>query len=203
MILVASATEKEIYYLKAKNKNQNVIFLTTGVGVLNTSFYLQQFLYKNQNKIDKIIFAGIGGGFLDSKIDIGDLCIANEEIFGDFGVCFQNKIDYIFQEPANIKIENKLMKGILNNFSFDFVGSFITVNCVTTIKERIDFFYEKFNPVCENMEGYAAAFIAKKFKCEFAEIRTISNFVGMRDGWEMEKAIERLNVFMLKLLESI
>ncbi len=182
MIAIVGATELEINNLKKIYKNTFI----TGIGLANTSYNLTKLIYSNKGKFNKIFMLGIGGGF-KNKVNLLDICIASEEINGDFGICFENKIELLDK--------NKIfLKNVYNNLKFIKckTGPFITVNCVTTNKNRIEFYEKNYSPICENMEGYAAALICKCENIQFYEIRVISNFVGERENWKIKEALEIL-----------
>lgn len=202
MILICAATEKEIENVKLEfYRKKDIDFLITDVGVMNTTFTLTKFLIKNRKKLDLIILAGIGGGFDESGINVNDICVASSEFLADFGICFKNRIDYFKYNGEEIKIDNEILEKVSLNFPEIKIGNFITVQCVTATDERKQFFLKKLNPICENMEGFAAAFLCEKFNINFLEIRAISNIVGERENWKLNEAIERLNYFLIKLVK--
>ena len=182
MIAVIGATELEIKNFKQMYKNTFV----TGIGLTNTSYNLTKLIYTNKRKFEKIFMFGIGGGF-KNRVNLLDICVASEEINGDFGICFENKVETL----ENNRI---FLKDSCNDLKFlkCKTGPFITVNCVTINKKRIGFYEKNYSPICENMEGYAAALICKCEKIQFYEIRVISNFVGERENWKVKEAIEIL-----------
>ncbi|GEM_PF-5753538 len=209
MLLIASPTCRELG--KVIHHFKDVIEISTficGVGILNTLFNLQQFYYQSKVKIDKIIFAGIGGGFQESGIALNDICIAQSEILADMGVMTDSGVDFApikrFGVENKIDIKSSLFKQISSEYSSEVkVGSFLTVNSVTASYSRKNFFYSNFHPVCENMEGFAAAFLAQKFNIDFIEIRSISNFIAERDNWEIDASIDALNNFLIRVVENI
>ncbi len=193
MLLIVSATEMEIKsFIHLKNKFNNLKFLVCGIGLVNSIWNVTQFLLKNK-KIKKVLLTGICGGFRD-KTEIGEILIANEEILGDFGVCFNEKVEYF--NSNKIKIMGKY------NLPYK-KGAFLTVNCVTTNKDRIEFYKKKFSPISENMEGYGIAYICNKLDIEFIEIRAVSNFVGDRKFWNIKLALENLKNESKKIIERI
>ncbi len=204
MILICCATEKEIEKLKIKfKKNREVIFLITGVGILNSVFTLTNFLCnKEKEDVKLIISAGIGGGFKDSDVNINDICIADSEFMADFGVCFGDSFDYFNYNYGKINISNNYIDQ-LKSFEKIKYGNFITVNSVTATKEIEKFYFNRFSPICENMEGFGIAFISKKFNIDFLEIRAISNFVCDRENWKIEESIENLNTFLENFLGEL
>ncbi len=179
MIAIIGATELEINNLKKLYKNTFI----TGIGLANTSYNLTKLIYSNKGKFNKIFMLGIGGGF-KNKVNLLDICIATEEINADFGICFENKIELL----DNNKISLNFNYDELKFLKFK-TGPFITVNCVSTNKKIIEFYEKNYSPICENMEGYAAALICKSENIPFYEIRVISNFVGERENWRIKEAL--------------
>ena len=183
MLIIVGATHLELKRLKKFYPNTYEL----GIGMAKTAYNLLKIIYCNKNKIDKILMLGIGGGYRD-KTDLLDICMAEEEINGDFGICYNNgKIEELNNENK-IKI-NPFIKDNWFNFK---KGTFITVNCVTTNNKRIEFYQKKYSPICENMEGFVAAYICKKEKIDFSEVRVISNFVGERKNWKTKEAVDIL-----------
>ncbi len=181
MILIIGATELELKKLKKLYHN---VFIT-GIGITNTAYNLTKIIYSNRNKIKKIFMLGIGGGF-KNKINLLDICIATKEINADFGIFLNGKIDKI--DKNTVDLENSKYLNCIECKK----GTFITVNCVTTDKKLLTFYEQEYSPICENMEGFAAAYICEKEKIDFYEIRVISNFVGERKNWKVKEAVDIL-----------
>ena len=203
MLLIVAATEFEIKEIKKKYGESNEIdILVTGVGIINTLFEVQNYIFRKKCETDDILIlnTGIAGGFENTELN--EICLCKTEILSEFGICFKDKIKYFKEYPA-VKISNKLSKFIEKNFVFDKTGTSITVNCVTAFEERKNFLQKKFNPVVENMEGYAVAYLGNKLSLNYAEIRGISNFVGDRDNWRKEESIEKLNRFVIEIIEEL
>ncbi len=203
MITIIAATEFEIKALMEHYNTSNEIdFIITGYGIVNTIFHTQKYLYENKNRIKENIFinTGIAGGFTGTKLS--DLCLCNVEVLADFGKCFSKKIEY-FSNMKPIIIKNKFNDFLKKRFQFDQAGTFLTVNCVTVEKPREIFFMKKFSPIVENMEGYATAFLAEKFQLNYSEIRVISNYIGDRQNWQTEVAVKKLNNFLITVIERL
>jgi futalosine hydrolase len=93
-----------------------------------------------------------------------------------------------------ISLDKKLVKkvsGILKKRAFNFkVGSFVTLSTVTGTNERAEELKRRYHPVCENMEGAAAAHICRIYGIPFLDVRGISNVVEKRDKrrWDLRGA---------------
>jgi futalosine hydrolase len=215
MLLLITATETEMKYvcnLFPALKKQ-ISFLVCGIGLIETTLRLTQFLSKTDNsKISAVINFGIAGAFIQSGVKILDTCIAEQEIIGDLGICLPDKIEDL---PAALKINRKfnlksnLTEKTINilqsqNISFK-KGTFVTVNCSSGTESRGNFLMNRFQAICENMEGAAIARTCQDFKLPFLEIRTISNMVEDRnpENWRIKEALLQGSEIVKKLIETL
>ena len=84
MILIVSATPMEFNIAQSHLKGaSNIIFHTTGVGMLASAVSLTKLALTHQPKL--IIQVGIGGCF-DGSIELGKVVLVKDEILGDTGV---------------------------------------------------------------------------------------------------------------------
>ena len=81
----------------------------------------------------------------------------------------------------------------------------ITVNEITTRKERIKQLKKKYEPLTESMEGAALHYVCRSMGTSFLQMRTISNYVGERDKskWMIKEAIHNLNSTLLKYIDKL
>jgi futalosine hydrolase len=203
MLLVAVATEKEIkpihQYLSSA---EHMDILVTGMGPVQSAASLSSYLALHVTDIDGVLNVGIGGAYVDSGLEILDICLAQQEIFGDFGICMQD--DIIDFDPELSRLSNPLIsddiltvncKKVLDDKHIEYKeANFVTVNCCSGTKMRGEFLRQKFAAGCENMEGAAVAMVCKTFKIPSVEIRCISNMVEDRNtaDWKLEEAIEKI-----------
>jgi futalosine hydrolase len=70
-------------------------------------------------------------------------------------------------------------------------GNFITVSQCSGTRKTGEEMRERFNGICENMEGAAVAHICAKYKVPMIEIRGISNIIEDRDlkKWNIPLAV--------------
>ncbi|HDP69554.1 MAG TPA: futalosine hydrolase [Actinobacteria bacterium] len=212
MHLIASPTELEICKLKEDKKlSETFCFLTTGFGMLESTLSLAEFLEKQ--KIEGVILFGVGGAYTDTGIDILDVCIAEKEFLGDFGVAFGDEIKYFENNLLNKKRDFDLKNDFFNDIKNKFIahripyksGNFVTVNsCTGTLKRGI-FLQNKFNAICENMEGAAIAKVCEFYCVPLVEIRCVSNIVENRDEskWKTEEAINKGSEILTKILPKV
>lgn len=214
-ILIVAATEYEIgitrRYLSEKiyqRKDCNVHILITGVGLVNTTYTLSK--YFSTNKPDLAIQAGIGGSF-HPFYPPGSVVVVGEEFFGDLGVeengIFRdvfdmNLADNIF--PFSAKMLVNVHTALLNTIKLKPVRG-VSVNEITTVRQRIQQMMRKYNPMIESMEGAAFHYVCLQEYIPFAQLRGVSNFVGERDKtkWQLSEAIENLNRELIALLRPL
>ena len=164
-----------------------------------------------EEKPDLIIQAGIAGTF-DKKMHLGKVVTVNNEILGDTGVeeegkwkdLFDLKLEKSSYHPfEKRKLPNQYLKEY-NLLKLSEVSS-ITVNEITTNKERIDQLIKKYEPGIESMEGAALHYVCREMNVPFIQIRSISNYIGERDKtkWKMKEAIENLNQTLLKYVDRL
>ena len=79
------------------------------------------------------------------------------------------------------------------------------MNQITSSKEMIAFYENKFNPVTESMEGAALHYVCRSMGVPFMQVRAISNYIGERDKskWKMKEAVDNLNDTLLKYVDKL
>ena len=203
MLLVAVATENEIRPLKQfLSSEESLEVLVTGMGPAATAANLSNYLALHGSNIDGVINIGVGGAYFDSGLTLLDICLADKEFFGDFGICMQDEIlDFepgLSQLTAPFLFRNELVscsKNILRVHDMEFkIVNFVTVNCCSGTKKRGEYLRGKFAAGCENMEGAAVAMVCDIFNIPCVELRCISNMVEDRNAanWMLEDAIDEI-----------
>jgi futalosine hydrolase len=192
-----------------ENEKLHVSFQATGVGMLASAVSLYQLAF--QQKPDLIIQAGIAGTF-DKKISLGEVVVIDEEMLGDTGVEENGEWKDIFDmnltkpddPPYN---NNRLPNEWLDKFNLLQLptATSITVNEVSTNKERMQQLIEKYKPTIESMEGAALHYVCRLTNIPFIQIRSISNYVGIRDKseWKIKDAIVNLNDALLRYIDEL
>jgi futalosine hydrolase len=191
------------------SKRFKIYFHQSGVGMMATTFSLTKLLL--EEKPDLIIQMGIAGCF-DNSIALGKVFLIEKEITGDIGVEENKKWKDIF----NMKLEKSnyppYEKKALINPNIEKLNLLklktvtgITVNEITTRKERIKQLIKKYDPVIETMEGAALHFVCREMNIPFLQIRAVSNYIGERDKekWKMKEAIDNLNQTILKYVDKL
>lgn len=219
MILVTTATEFEMNNLKEQSGAlfSSFLKLVTGVGISLTAQNLTRFLCETDKEIEGVLNVGVGGAYFlqgSSGVQPGllDICVAERELFGDFGVCMGDEVEYLPRElvgPIEFDLKNPLYDRccrVLKNAEIEHqCGTFISVNSVTGKKIRGENLQRRWNGLCENMEGAAVAQVCSLFAIPLFELRCISNMVEDRDpaGWRLQEACEKMAITTHKILEKI
>lgn len=202
MILAACATEFEMLaLLDHLDINQGkCLTLVTGVGVVETTLRLTRYFEQHPGQVDRVVHFGIGGAYLSQKaegIALLDICLAEQEVLGDFGVCYPDRIEPLSEELVHKKsylLDAKMLHEALSFFGKNNLdvhpGNFVTVCSVNATKSRGDMFGEQYDAVCENMEGGAMARVCAEYQTPLFELRAISNFVEDRNlaNWKLSES---------------
>ncbi|MBI5559595.1 MAG: futalosine hydrolase [Deltaproteobacteria bacterium] len=198
MYLLVAATDLE---LEAARKtlagSQNVTFLSSGVGPVEATFSLTRYLSLHY-QISAVINFGVAGAYLNTGLDLLDMCLASKEVLADLGVCLADRIEPFCPDslPVNreFDLENDLFREAkkileLENVPFD-AGTFLTVSCASGTDSRGDHLRETNRAICENMEGAAIARVCQGFGIDFLELRCMSNMVEDRNPsrWQLKEA---------------
>ena len=180
-ILLVVATKSEI--IEGKFKDCDVI--VTGVGMVNTTFYLTKKL--SEKSYDLVINMGVAGSFSD-EIKIGDVVEVIEDNLSEIG--FENGNS--FSEFTNFRIKNYFKANEKTNLK---KAKGITVNTVHGNKKKITEVISRLNPDVESMEGAACFMVCEQFAIPCIQIRAISNKVEKRNtaNWDLPLAITNLN----------
>jgi len=198
MFLLTAATELERRPLAdLLGKRKDVSYLLSGVGLVETALSLARFLGSSRgNNISGVINFGVAGAFADSGAKLLDICIAQRDCLADLGICYGNRIEQFdsLAVPTCFNADPQMFSIAADRLStFDascHQGLFITVNAVSATDERAGFFWQRYQPLCESMEGAAVMRVCQDFKLPCLEIRAVSNFVEKRNPalWKLEDA---------------
>lgn len=193
----------------SESRRLKIRFHQGGVGMLATAVALTKLMW--EEKPDLVVQVGIAGCF-DSSMPLGKVVVVNEEALADMGAEEDGKWKDIF--------DLKLEKGSYHPFerrklpnpwlpAYNLLKlpevSGITINEISTQKERIQQLIKKYNPAIETMEGAALHYICREANIPFVQIRAISNYIGERNkgNWKMKEAIDNLNQTVLKYVDKL
>jgi futalosine hydrolase len=215
-ILIVAATGIEVKpifsYLEKSDfilNNHQFRIVTGGIGCLATSFTLLKEIYTQRPGL--IIQAGIGGTF-NNPYSLGEVVAISSEILADLGAAENGGFNDIFDlgliEENECPFQSKALDNphiaTINHISIP-MATGITVNEISTAKERIELLEKKYKAQTESMEGAALHYIGIQEKIPFIQIRGISNYIGERDKskWMLKPAIDNLNKVLIRYINSI
>lgn len=200
--LVTAATDIEMKPLRGSFAGEGRLdFLVTGVGLVEAALSVSAFLARSGTDFNGVINFGVSGAYIDCGIGLLDICLAQSEVFGDLGICLDREILSFDPERLPVKtdffLENSLFKqseavlkaGGLSCHS----GGFVTVNCASGTAGRGNYLRDKFQAICENMEGAAVARVCEEFDLPCLELRCVSNLVEDRNSqnWRLKEACRK------------
>jgi futalosine hydrolase len=207
-LLLCAATEFEIgptIELIRKENIKGVDVLITGIGLMASTYSLTRSVL--QKKPDFILQAGIAG-CLDAQLPLTKLVVVQQECIGDLGVeesgKFRSLFDMKLSNPDQFPWKNGRLSNdlsILQQTGLTVVNG-VTINEISTNKERIDFYRREFDASVETMEGAALHYVALMEGIRFLQLRSLSNFAGERDKtkWVMDMALASLNENLQRIL---
>lgn len=170
-------------------KKKKIIIGICGVGKTNASHCTSLLIEKYKPHI--IFNIGIAGAYPSSGLKVGDLAVAEKEIYGDEGLIAKDRSQKTnFYTMDKISLPLATVDGInyYNEFPM-FVpedlnqirkGNFVTISTITGTLRQGREIEKRFNALCENMEGAAVAHICLLAKIPVTEIRGISNIIKDR-----------------------
>jgi len=166
---------------------------------------------------------GCGGAYPGSGLSLGDLALAENEIFGDDGIDTKEG----FQDLAATGLVMRHSPGpFFNTWPVDHglyswarlrlaeyaattlktlrCGPFITVSTCTGTRAKAEEIAFRTGGICENMEGAAVALACQQMSVPFLEVRGISNLVEDRDTgrWELAAGMTAAQSAILAMLQA-
>jgi futalosine hydrolase len=211
--LLVAATTKEItpflsYYRNSDTK-PDIDILITGIGLTATTYALTKQISIKRPGI--IIQAGIAGCF-DKNISLGSVVVTKQDIFADLGVVENNQLKTMSdlglttlnQFPFRTGWLANPYKELLKRVKLKTVRA-VSVNHITTSKQMIGFYENKFHPVIESMEGAALHYVSLMENIPFLQVRSISNYIGERNKkkWNIKGAVINLNNEIIRLTREL
>lgn len=182
---------KTFYTGRFKNTAQAAICIC-GVGKTNAAHGTTLLLEKFRPAF--IFSIGVAGAYPSSGLNIGDIAVAEKEIYGDEGLTLKdgfhamNTINLPLLSVEGTKYYNEFPLSIPEKLSgFDVKGNFVTVSSCSGTSGKGREMEKRFNAICENMEGAAIAHICALNRIPIAEVRGISNIVRDRGAHPLNK----------------
>ncbi len=195
---------------------RSILFSHCGIGKVNAAHSVTLLL---EDQIpDILILFGIGGAYVGAQV--GDVVIAVSENYGEEGVMtpdgwkpmeftgfplLKNDVDHFNTFSMDSKLSQLAFKASKDIGLKVHSGNFITVSqCSGTLKTG-EMIRERFNGICENMEGAAVAHICAKYNVPMIEIRGISNLIEDRDlnKWNIPLAVSNCSKAVNEVIRRI
>lgn len=204
-------TKNEVFY-RNKEKPETPDLLITGIGIVPTIYHLTKKLQKKS--YDIIINAGIAGAFT-KKILTGQVVCPVSEEFVDIGIETSNGFKTLFE--CNLMATNQFpfvdgkllhnngnIQKLIKQLQIQFVRA-VTVNKTTGNESDVCFLRENFQAEIETMEGAAFFYTCLAEKVPFLQIRSISNYIGIRDKdqWNIPLAVKALYNKLIPLISCL
>lgn len=195
-------------------QGRKVLLAHIGIGSVNTAVQLTRLL--NEHSPLAILLCGCGGCYPKSGLKVGDLALADREIYGDLGA--MTATGFIPLDLLDIPQDTHWAPVVQQSYPLNpelliwaknilpdaVSGTFITVNCCSGTSDLSEMMQQRTGAICENMEGAAAAQVCAEFDIPILELRGISNPTGTRDPerWDIIKGAEAAQFGIMKLLQN-
>jgi futalosine hydrolase len=195
---------------------KSIIFTHCGVGKVNAA-HSATLMLENYD-VDSMILFGIGGGYKGARI--GDVVVAQSENYAEEGILtedgwksvesigfplLKNEKEYFNTFPMDIGLSQLAVK-VSGDLGFNVAyGNFITVSQCSGTRESGELLKNRFDGICENMEGAAVAHICAMYGIPLIEIRGISNIIEKREPkkWNLPLAVSNCNKVVSELVKRI
>jgi len=211
-------------YYEGSLLGKRVVLIVSGIGKVNVAHAVTRLIHEFSPAM--IMNIGIGGAYPSAGLKIGDVAIAEKEIYGDEGVLLKDGFHGI--DLIGIPLLQKGRKKYFNEFPLDKPlirkavrasqlvtrhsslitvkkGAFLTVSTCTGTKKRALELERRYSAICENMEGAAIAHICALYGVPMIEMRGISNIVQDRDlsKWNIKLAAENCQKAALEFIRAL
>lgn len=188
-------------------RNVDISFLVCGIGPLNAAISLEAYLSGNAS-VECVVNVGIAGSYDLKNLHLGSVCVANAEIWPEYGV----RTNQYFADTRELgfPLYQKGGKTVWNTLTFDPVSTArniglnlptqwapaigITLAGVSSGTAQARALQSSFKADMENMEGFSLGYCCYLRSVPFLEIRAISNLAGSRNkaDWDFNKAFSAL-----------
>jgi futalosine hydrolase len=189
---------------RAEYNEYFITLLLGGVGMINTAWYLGQYLARHQP--DWAINFGIAGSF-EPRGRLGEVVEIREDVFGELGAASPEgpldleEMGFPLFEKDGWKYYNRLVNPHepLNRWR-EVRG--LTVNQVHGTQPEIEATRARWQPQVESMEGAAFFYAMLQAGIPFHALRGISNYVEPRNrsAWQIAPAVEAVNQSVWELI---
>ena len=196
-----SISSSEIENAGSGFEKEDLVFLVTGIGVLNT--YSSLVRSHLSTPVDRVLQIGIAGAYTGAREEVkilGTPVIIEKEVVADLGAedldsfLSLNDMDLgrlEYYESKRLNVFDDLFENSLKTLP---VVTGATVNTATGTEATGMLRAEKYGVEVESMEGAGALKFGEDFGIPVLQIRSISNIATTRDreSWDIIGAIKSL-----------
>jgi futalosine hydrolase len=212
-------------FYHGEGEKSGLLYAVSGMGKTNAAHTATVLSREYSPRL--LINFGVGGAYPSAGLALGDVMVAESEIYGDEGV--RDSDGFHGAEYMGIPFLKRGRKKYYNEFALDRglskralasatsafkgaddapkVGSgrFVTVSTCTGTRKRAAELGRRWGAICENMEGAAIAHICALYGTPLTEIRGVSNIVDDRDKakWDLELASRNCCRAVVQLLKAL
>lgn len=201
------------YLLAGRLGDSRVAFITSGIGIANAAHAATLLMEMFAPRL--VVLWGIGGAYPGSGLKIGDVALAEREVYADTGVLTKDGPRGL--EYMGFPILKRGNKAFYNDFPLEVgpalrlpagrvkPGVFLTVSQCTGTLRRAKELRRRYHAVCENMEGASVAHTCARYGVPVMELRGISNMVEDRDPerWDRELAAANCQRVVMEMLGAL
>lgn len=202
----------------AQTGRRRILFARTGIGKALAASATTALIHNYSPEL--VINTGCAGAYAGSGLAVGDLALASSELFADDGVETPDgwqsleQLGLFLWEKNGLRHGNEIplsrsMAGtalrVANRHGLHLQpGRFLTVSTCSGSRVRGQALAQRYDAICENMEGAAVALVAAIYEINCMEVRGVSNMVEDRDlsSWDIPLAIASVSTFIERFLES-
>ncbi|MEU6858243.1 futalosine hydrolase [Glycomyces sp. NPDC046736] len=202
-ILVVCAVAEEAQAVEAgRSLRHELDVLVCGVGPAAAAAQTARTIAQNSQMgraYDVVINAGICGAF-EGRAKIGDVLIATDSVAAELGVA----LPWRFQPLDELGLgTNRIGCNTVLTVAVEGVrGEILTLSSITGSDGLAANLAHRYpDAVGEAMEGFGVATAAQQAGLPFAEIRTVSNYIGNREvaTWDWGSALKSLTAAVREL----
>lgn len=177
--------------------------LQIGVGKTEAAMRLTAAL--TTDKPDLVVSIGIAGAYPGGGLEVGDVCVVNEEQLADEGVItpdgFVTIDDLRLGDAGPFHAHVGLSRKLAEFLAVREVNG-ATVSTCSGTDIRSDQLYRRTHAAIETMEGAVVGRVCEELRIPWVQLRAISNLTGDRDvaKWNVDGALEALHHALRKIV---
>jgi futalosine hydrolase len=178
----------------------DVLVVIGGMAKVNAAHALTALLERFH--VSGVLGFGVGGAYPGSHLRVGDIALASSQHYGDEGVatpdgwmtCEGIGIPLLERDGTryfnDLPVDRQALGSVAAALGSVALGPFVTVSCCSGTRAAGLRLRDRFDAICETMEGAAYAHVAAMYGVRYIELRGISNLVEDRDlsRWRLQDA---------------